>query len=65
MKTAGLDADGIPQFIQDGKVVSVKTSINYDPYADFFTDATASSLTNKEYQGCYLQVIEILNIQEV
>lgn len=55
LKTAGLDANGIPQFIQDGKVVSVENFYKlYDPYADFFPgNATASSLTNKEYQGLF------------
>lgn len=55
LKTAGLDANGIPQFVQDGKVVSVENFYKlYDPYADFFPgNATASSLTNKEYQGLF------------
>lgn len=55
LKTAGLDANGIPQFLQNGKVVSLENFYKlYDPYADFFPgELSQSSLTNKEYQGLF------------
>ncbi|RAJ31887.1 SusC/RagA family TonB-linked outer membrane protein [Pedobacter cryoconitis] len=55
LKTAGLDANGIPQFLQDGKVVSLENFYKlYDPYAEFDPGyATSTALTNKEYQGLY------------
>lgn len=55
IKTAGLDANGIPQFIQNGNVVSLEDFYKlYDPYADFFPGQLAqSNLTNKEYQGLF------------
>lgn len=55
IKTAGLDANGIPQFVQNGNVVSLEQFYKlYDPYADFFPgELTQSSLSNKEYQGLF------------
>nr|WP_068891458.1 SusC/RagA family TonB-linked outer membrane protein [Pedobacter panaciterrae] len=55
LKTAGLDANGIPQFVKDGKVVSLEDFYKlYDPYADFFPGQLAqSNLTDKEYQNLF------------
>jgi len=56
IKTAGLDANGIPQFVQkDGSIVSMESFYKlYDPYADFFPGQLAqSSLSNKEYQDLF------------
>lgn len=55
IKTAGLDANGIPQFVKDGKVVSLENFYKlYDPYADFFPGQQAeTSLSVKEQQGLY------------
>jgi len=55
IKTAGLDANGIPQFIQNGNIVSMEQFYKlYDPYADFFPgQLTQSSLSPKEYQGLF------------
>lgn len=55
IRTAGLDANGIPQFIQNGQVVSLESFYKlYDPYADFFPgQLTQSSLTRQEYQGLF------------
>ncbi len=55
LKTAGLDADGIPQFLKDGKVLSMEEFYKlYDPYADFFPgELSNSSLTGKDYQDLY------------
>lgn len=55
LKTAGLDANGIPQFMQNGKVVSLENFYKlYDPYADFFPgELTNSALTGKEYQDLF------------
>ncbi|RXK83680.1 SusC/RagA family TonB-linked outer membrane protein [Filimonas effusa] len=37
LKTAGLDANGIPQFLQNGRVTSLEDFYQlYDPYADIF-----------------------------
>jgi TonB-linked SusC/RagA family outer membrane protein len=58
IKTAGLDANGIPQFVKDGKVVSLEDFYKlYDPYADFFPGQLAqSNLTDKEYQNLFTYV---------
>jgi TonB-linked SusC/RagA family outer membrane protein len=58
LKTAGLDANGIPQFVQDGKVVSLENFYKlYDPYADFFPGQLAqSNLTDKEYQNLFTYI---------
>lgn len=55
LKTAGLDANGIPQFNQGGKVVSLEQFYKlYDPYADIFPgDAANSALTAKEFRDLY------------
>ncbi|WP_442588764.1 SusC/RagA family TonB-linked outer membrane protein [Pedobacter sp. AW31-3R] len=55
LKTAGLDANGIPQFVKDGQVVSLENFYKlYDPYADFFPgEFTSTSLTGKDYQNLY------------
>lgn len=55
LKTAGLDANGIPQFLQNGQVVSMETFYKlYDPYADVLPGyLTSSALTGKEYQGLF------------
>lgn len=56
IKTAGLDANGLPQFVQkDGSIVSMETFYKlYDPYADFFPgELSQSSLSNKEYQDLF------------
>ncbi|MBB6500697.1 SusC/RagA family TonB-linked outer membrane protein [Pedobacter cryoconitis] len=55
MKTAGLDADGIPQFMQNGKVVSMENFYKiYDPFAEVQAGlATGTALSNKEYQSLY------------
>lgn len=55
LKTSGLDANGIPQFIKDGKVVSLEDFYKlYDPYADIFPgELTSSALSGKEYQDLY------------
>ncbi len=66
LKTSGLDADGIPQFVKDGKVVSLEDFYKlYDPYADIFPgELTSSALTGKEYQTCIpMRATGILNIQ--
>ncbi len=55
LRTAGLDANGIPQFIQNGNVVPLETFFKlYDPYADIFPgELTQSSLSNREYQNLF------------
>ncbi|WP_407430537.1 SusC/RagA family TonB-linked outer membrane protein [Arcticibacter sp.] len=56
IKTAGLDANGIPQFVQkNGDVVSLEAFYKlYDPYADFFPGLLSqSALTATEYQGLF------------
>ena len=55
IKTNGLDANGIPQFVQNGKTVSLENFYKlFDPYADFFPgQLTQSNLSNKEYQNLF------------
>lgn len=55
LKTAGLDANGIPQFMKDGQVVSFENFYKlYDPWADFFPgELTNSSLSNEEFRNLY------------
>ncbi|TKC61189.1 SusC/RagA family TonB-linked outer membrane protein [Pedobacter hiemivivus] len=56
IKTAGLDANGIPQFLQNGNVVSMEQFYKlFDPFAggDLAGFLSQSSLTNKEYQGLF------------
>jgi len=55
LKTAGLDANGIPQFQKDGKVVSLEEFYKlYDLYPDFAPGlATGTSLTNKDFQKLF------------
>lgn len=55
IRTAGLDPNGMPQFMQNGQVVSMESFYKlYDPYADFFPgELTQSSLTRQEYQGLF------------
>ena len=58
IKTSGLDANGIPQFVQNGQVVSLEDFYKlYDPYADFFPGQLAqSNLSDKEYQNLFTYV---------
>jgi TonB-linked SusC/RagA family outer membrane protein len=55
LKTAGLDANGIPQFVKDGKVISLENFYKlYDPYTEFDPgNATSTGLSNKEFQELY------------
>ncbi|MGV3703774.1 MAG: SusC/RagA family TonB-linked outer membrane protein [Arcticibacter sp.] len=56
IKTAGLDENGLPKFVQqNGEAVSLETFYKlYDPYADFFPGMLSqSALTAKEYQGLF------------
>jgi len=55
LKTAGLDKDGIPQFVKDGKTVSYEDFYKlYDPYADLFPgEASQSALTAAEFRDLY------------
>jgi len=55
LKTAGLDANGIPQFIKDGKTISYEDFYKiYDPYPDFLPgEFTATTLTAADYRELY------------
>ncbi|SMC66489.1 SusC/RagA family TonB-linked outer membrane protein [Pedobacter nyackensis] len=55
LKTAGLDANGIPQFMKDGQVVSLENFYKlYDPWADFFPgELTSTALSNEEFRNLY------------
>lgn len=55
LKTAGLDANGIPQFVKDGQTVSLENFYKlYDPYADFLPgELTATALTTAEFRDLY------------
>ncbi len=55
LKTAGLDANGLPQFVKDGNIVSLENFYKlYDPYADFFPgELSNSALSGKDYQDLY------------
>nr|WP_121269317.1 SusC/RagA family TonB-linked outer membrane protein [Pedobacter schmidteae] len=55
LKTAGLDANGIPQFMKDGQVLSLEKFYNlYDPWADFFPgELTNTALSNEEFRNLF------------
>lgn len=55
IRTAGLDAQGYQQFMQNGKAVSFEEFYKlYDPWADFFPgELTESSLTSADYRSLY------------
>lgn len=55
LKTDGLDANGLPQFIKDGKTVSFEDYYQlYDPWADIFPgELLDSRLSRVQYQGLY------------
>ncbi|MCD0488216.1 SusC/RagA family TonB-linked outer membrane protein [Pedobacter sp. MC2016-14] len=55
LKTSGLDANGIPQFVKDGQTISLENFYKlYDPYADIFPgELTASALTNKDFRNLF------------
>lgn len=55
LKTSGLDANGIPQFVQNGQTVSFENFYKlYDPYADFLPgEFVQSSLSVKDYQNLF------------
>lgn len=58
IKTAGLDANGIPQFKRDGKVVSLEEFYKlYDPLADIAPGLLSSSaLDGKGFQDLYTYI---------
>ncbi|BAV07049.1 TonB-dependent receptor [Filimonas lacunae] len=55
LKTAGLDANGIPQFVQDGKTTSLENFFQlYDPYADIFPgELLDTRLATKDFQNLF------------
>lgn len=56
LKTAGLDPDGLPLFVQkNGEAVSLETFYKlYDPWADFFPgELSQSALSGTDYQSLF------------
>lgn len=55
LKTAGLDANGIPQFMKNGQVVSLENFYKlYDPWADFLPgELTNTALSNEDFRNLY------------
>lgn len=58
LKTSGLDANGLPLFEKDGKLMNVEEFYQlYDPYADFFPgEAAESRLTSDGYKDLYTYI---------
>ncbi|EDM36889.1 hypothetical protein PBAL39_18484 [Pedobacter sp. BAL39] len=58
LKTAGLDANGLPLLVKDGQVLSIEDFYQlYDPYADFFPgEAAETRLTADQFKDLYTYV---------